>query len=107
MTEVAVTTLQSLLINNLRRNRARCGLSQAELAESCGLSTNYISELEAGRRFPSAETLQAFCDVFRIRPADLFAEGEFSVGLDWEGKDALALYKEQLKGLILKLIDES
>ena len=48
---------RTLLRENIRRLRARSGFTQAELAESCGLSPNYIAELEAGRRFPSAATL--------------------------------------------------
>jgi transcriptional regulator with XRE-family HTH domain len=102
-----LTTLQSLFIENLRRNRVLCGLSQAELAERCNLSTNYISELEAGRRFPSAEKLQAFCDVFNIQPSELFAEGKTPTNFDPESRDSLSSYKERLKGLIAKLIDES
>ena len=102
-----MTNLQNLLIKNLRQHRARCGFSQAELAERCELSTNYISELEAGRRFPSAETLQAFCDVFHIQPSELFAEGKTPTDFDPESRDSLSSYKERLKGLIVKLIDES
>jgi transcriptional regulator with XRE-family HTH domain len=42
---------------NLRKSRARKGLSQHELADVCGLHRTEISLLERGIRSPRLETL--------------------------------------------------
>jgi transcriptional regulator with XRE-family HTH domain len=42
----------------LKRERARAGLSQSQLAEAAGLSKGGICDLEAGRRQPAWDTVQ-------------------------------------------------
>ena len=42
----------------LRETRGRVGLTQAELAERCGLTQSVISAYESGRREPSVPMLQ-------------------------------------------------
>ena len=51
---------------NIRFYRKKCNLSQQKLAEMCGLSTFYVSELEHGRKYPSLKTLVNMADVFSI-----------------------------------------
>ncbi len=41
----------------IRRCREDAGLTQAELAERCNLSTSYIGHIERGTRIASVETL--------------------------------------------------
>ena len=50
--------IRAALIRNLKRLRADKGISQAVLAERCGLSNGHIGEIESGNRFPSPETLE-------------------------------------------------
>ena len=42
---------------NLRRHRARAGLSQERLADLCELDRTEISMLECGKSFPRLDTL--------------------------------------------------
>lgn len=41
-------------------------LSQQELAEKCETATNYISEIETGRKFPSIEMIEKLATVLNI-----------------------------------------
>lgn len=71
-----MTDIQKLFAANLRNARIEAGLSQAALAERCELTSNYISELESGRRFPSHETLQRLCHALSLRPYQFFIDTE-------------------------------
>jgi len=50
-------------IKNLRMKQ---GMSQAALAEKCGMSTNGVNLLETGKRFPRKSTVEKLCQVFGI-----------------------------------------
>ena len=63
---------QNLLGQNLKRLRASLKLSQLKLAERCELSTNFISELEGGKAWVSAETLDRIAATLCVAPHVLF-----------------------------------
>lgn len=42
---------------NIRKYRKQAGMTQDELAEKAGLSTNYIGSMERGEKTPSLESL--------------------------------------------------
>lgn len=46
--------------------RLQHGMTQAQLAERCGMSTNGISLLELGRSFPPKNTVERLCRVFGL-----------------------------------------
>ena len=69
-----MTRFQSLLIENLKRERKRAGYSQEKLAELADLSPKYISALEIGNRFPSPETFQKLIEILNIEPYQLFLD---------------------------------
>jgi transcriptional regulator with XRE-family HTH domain len=46
--------------------RQRCGLSQKDLARTIGVSDQMISSIEAGRRLPSAPTMEKIEKFFGI-----------------------------------------
>lgn len=50
-------------LGKIRSLRLTNHLSQAELAESIDVSTNYIGQIERGDRKPSLETLVSLCEV--------------------------------------------
>jgi len=43
-----------------------------KLAEYCNTGTNYIGEIEIGRRFPSMELIEKIADILRIEPYRFF-----------------------------------
>lgn len=95
---------QELLRINIRRLRAFRGLTQARLAELSNVSTNYIAEIEGGRRTPSFETIDAFCNAFAVRPYELFLASADSVLLG-EAEPRYAL-RARLLQAITRSIDE-
>lgn len=56
--------LQRIVGENIRRIRCDNHMSQEELSEALGLSKNFISLLETGSKFPSAETISKLASVF-------------------------------------------
>ncbi len=49
--------MRKLVGRNAARLRREAGLTQEQLAERCGLSQQYLSKLEQGRRNPTVVTL--------------------------------------------------
>lgn len=96
--------VSALLATNLRRGRERLSFSQARVAEECGLSSGYISEIETGHKFPSAENLSKIARALGMRPAELFYEDSH-----WELRerhDSIARYAEDAKAIICQNLDD-
>ena len=67
MSELATARFGQLL----RRHRLAAGLSQAELAERAGLSTDGVGALESGRRAsPRPYTVRALADALALAEDD-------------------------------------
>jgi transcriptional regulator with XRE-family HTH domain len=47
-----------------------------QLARRCEISTNYISLIETGDRFPSVEMVEKIADALHIQPYSLFFHGK-------------------------------
>jgi len=48
------------------------GLSQMQLAEYCGISHGYITEIEIGKKFPSVGIIEKISAILKIEPYLLF-----------------------------------
>jgi transcriptional regulator with XRE-family HTH domain len=79
-----MSSVRSLLGDNLRRSRERLRLTQEQFSEKCGLSASYIGEIEQGKKFPSAEALERIVGALGVQPFQLFLEEE-----QWEVRDRL------------------
>jgi transcriptional regulator with XRE-family HTH domain len=66
--------IQTLLARNVRRIRELAGWTREEFSEKIGISANYLSEIEAGKKFPRPQILDTLCDVSGVRPTDLFGD---------------------------------
>src|SRR3954452_22868923 len=55
----------------LRDERHDVGRTLADVAEEAGVSTQYLSEIERGRKEPSSEVLQAVAGALDLRLVDL------------------------------------
>ena len=55
-------------VEMLKTIRAGHELQQQELAAGLGISTQYLSDLEAGRRLPSVRVVEAICEFFSRGP---------------------------------------
>lgn len=70
---------------NLRKFRGSKGFSQMKLAELCETTTNYIGQIEIGRRFPSLKLIEKIGRVLEVEPYRFFigeAGGKHESGLD-------------------------
>ena len=71
---------------NIRAARVKCSFTQEELAESMGLSTQFVSDMERGKSGISLITLSRLCDVLHV-------SSDYILGRYQEELDALALEK--------------
>jgi transcriptional regulator with XRE-family HTH domain len=67
-----MTDISQLLGANVKYYRNSCCLTQAKLAEKVNTATNYISAIEAGRRFPSVEMLKKIALALGVDTPKLF-----------------------------------
>lgn len=94
--------LQLVLGRNLKLAREARGLTQMRLAELAGLSTSHLGEIETGRKFASAETLELLCGALD-RPAwTLFLEPGAGV---WDPASFSAELRRRLQAELSRLGD--
>ena len=67
-----MTSLRDILASNLKKNRKKCGLSQAKLAEKANITTQYIAMIEVSRKFPTPEMLDRLAKALEIETYELF-----------------------------------
>ena len=58
----------SLLGTRIRLKRKEMGITQAEMAELCGVSVPFIGHIERGSRAPSMGSFLGICRVLRVTP---------------------------------------
>jgi len=80
-----MTDITQLLGANIKYYRKSCSLTQEKLAEKVNTATNYISAIEAGRRFPSVKMLKKIAFALEIDTPELFVME--NVPLDTMKKD--------------------
>jgi transcriptional regulator with XRE-family HTH domain len=67
--------LKKIFVANLKKFRNYRGISQMKLAELCNTATNYIGEIEIGRRFPSLKLIEKIGQVLETEPYRFFIDG--------------------------------
>ena len=67
-----IMTLQQIFIANLKKFRKERGFSQMTLSRMCNTTSNYIGQIEMGRRIPSFEKIEQIADVLEIPSYQLF-----------------------------------
>jgi transcriptional regulator with XRE-family HTH domain len=68
-----MTNVKEILAQNLKENRWRLGITQPELAERAGMSTQYLAMIEIARKFPTANILERLAAALGINPHELFS----------------------------------
>jgi transcriptional regulator with XRE-family HTH domain len=66
--------IQTTLSSNMKKIREVNKLSQLSLAEESDLSVQMIRDIEAGRRWPSASSLESIAKALDVRVSELFIE---------------------------------
>ena len=83
-------SLRALLSCNIKKRREKLGISQAQLAEKAGTSTNYIAQIEQQNKFPSSEMLERLAEALEFDNWELFSAGPYSA-------EAIQRFQEGLK----------
>jgi len=64
--------IREILSKNIKENRKKLGLTQSELAEKAGISTNFVAMIELKHKFPTPETLERLSEALDINAYELF-----------------------------------
>jgi len=68
-----MTELRKILRTNMKAYRKELGFSQAKLAELINTATNYIAQIENGKRFPTDTMLEKIASALQKRAYELFS----------------------------------
>ncbi|TFA83832.1 DNA-binding XRE family transcriptional regulator [Pseudomonas sp. LAIL14HWK12:I2] len=75
MSKTESKQLAELVGQAIARQRARCKLSQEQVAEKLGIGSEAVSRIERGIVMPNIERLVELAAVFGCETADLLTEG--------------------------------
>ncbi|MDR2536624.1 MAG: helix-turn-helix domain-containing protein [Treponema sp.] len=70
--------LRQLFSTNIKKCRNRRNLSQAKLAKQIHISTNFISDIETGKKWVSPLTLANLAEALEVNVYELFKPDESS-----------------------------
>lgn len=70
--KVEFNNLKDLLIFNIKYYRFVNNLSQEKLAEACGLSSRYITDVERGLHCPTINKIELIAKAYNMEPYMLF-----------------------------------
>ena len=81
-----MTELRKILSANMKAYRSELGLSQAKLAELVHTATNYIAQIENGKRFPTDTMLEKIASALQKRAYELFSVTHYKkkIEKDWQ-----------------------
>ncbi|MDA3938359.1 MAG: helix-turn-helix transcriptional regulator [Spirochaetia bacterium] len=99
-----MTEIQRILLSNIKKYRSILNYTQFDLAGLCEVSTSYISEIETGKKFPSAKTLESIVKALQVKPYRLFLDENDRDDFDKEG--LLDDLKEKLTHQVASEIDQ-
>jgi transcriptional regulator with XRE-family HTH domain len=100
--------LKQVFIVNLKKFRNEKGISQVKLARMCNTATNYIGEIEIGRRFPSLALIEKMGQALEVEPYRFFMNeiGKNSNDLD-ETINLLAKLQDRDRLIVINRISTS
>jgi transcriptional regulator with XRE-family HTH domain len=64
--------IRDIFAKNVRDNRRKCGLTQAELAEKADVSTHYVAVIELAHNFPKADIIERLAKALNVEIYELF-----------------------------------
>jgi DNA-binding XRE family transcriptional regulator len=90
---------QSVFVQNLRKHRRKCGLTQAQLAEKVNVSTHHIGMIELSRNNPTLELVERIANALNIKTYELFID-PLSPNVELER------LRQEIKNDMRQLLDE-
>ena len=99
---------QENFIQKMRFYRKRAGITQAQLAELCGVSNGTIGNIECGITKPSFDLIIKIAQSIKISPSELFTTNEKNFSND----DALLnfqyeIVRETVNSAVNKAVNEA
>jgi transcriptional regulator with XRE-family HTH domain len=94
-----MTSIRGLLSFNIKKRRQILELSQVQLAEKIGTSTQYLGQIEQNKKFPSFEMLERIAEALEVDSPQLFSMETYS-------QTAIQQFKADLKINLEKAIDD-
>jgi transcriptional regulator with XRE-family HTH domain len=91
-------SLRDILAANLKKYRRKNGVSQAKLAETAGITTQYIAMIEVSRKFPTPEMLDRIAKALGIEAYQLFE-------MPSSPEDALERLHQEIRGDMKQLFE--
>ena len=81
-----MTEIRKILGVNMKAYRAEHGYSQAKLAELVNTATNYIAQIENGKRFPTDVMLEKIASALQKKAHEMFSVEHYKrkVEEDWQ-----------------------
>jgi len=95
---------RAILSRNIKRFRNRLGLSQLHLALELGISTTFLSDIETGKKWVSAQTLSQLAKALKIEVYELFKPEQ---NLRDNVSAAVAKYLDDVDEAFIKSIEEA
>jgi len=95
--------IRGLLSKNIKRLRSIAQLSQVNLADEADLTHNFINDIENGKKWVSAETLEKLSIALKAEPYQFFISE-----LKWNdrGAEIFSLYLDDFENSFEKMIEE-
>lgn len=90
--------------NRIAQRRIHAGIKQTNLAETVGISNNYLSSIERGKERPSLEILVSICNALHVTPDYLLMGNMHSNNIPQNITDGLRLCSENDLDLILAIV---
>jgi transcriptional regulator with XRE-family HTH domain len=95
--------LRTILSKNIKQHRKQYKLSQEKLAATAGISTNFLSDIETGKKWPSPDTLVNLANALHIDVFELFKPDELPASvtnmLEEFTKEALLNVRQSLSAI--------
>jgi len=81
-----MTELRKILGANMKAYRKELGYSQEKLAELINTATNYIAQIENGKRFPTDTMLEKIASALQKKAYELFSVVHYEKKMekDWQ-----------------------
>jgi len=95
---------RAVLSRNIKHFRNRVGLSQLHLALELGISTTFLSDIETGKKWVSAQTLSRIAKALKIEVYELF-KPEQNIRDDITA--AIAKHLDDVDDTLIKSIEEA
>ena len=95
--------IRTLFSKNLKRLRALANLSQVNLAAEADLTHNFINDIEGGKKWVSAETIEKLAIALKVEPYQFFISDS---KWDDRGAEIFSLYLSDFQDSFEKMVDE-